>query len=70
MGSQKILIMENNIKTEKLAQEEKMLEETYKDDFWSKKYDVTKEELKKIGKLKISDLIIKAGAKHKSFSID
>jgi hypothetical protein len=62
--------MENNIKTEKLAQEEIQLEEAYKDDFWSKKYDVTKEELKKIGNLKLSDLIIKAGAKHKSFSVE
>ncbi|MEO6849882.1 MAG: hypothetical protein ABI203_01090 [Mucilaginibacter sp.] len=62
--------MENNIKTENLAQQEELLEETYKDDFWSKKYDVTKEELKKIGKIGISALIIEAGARRKTFSLE
>ena len=62
--------MENNIQTDNQAKEEKLLEETYKDDFWSKKYDVTKEELKKIGKISLSAMIIEAGAKRKSFSLD
>jgi hypothetical protein len=62
--------MENNIQTDNQAKEEKLLEETYKDDFWSKKYDVTKEELKKIGKIGISAMIIEAGIKHKTFSLE
>lgn len=61
--------MENNRKTENQAREEKLLEETYKDEFWLKKYDVTREELKKTGKTGISSSIIEAGIKHKSFSL-
>ncbi|MGZ3753318.1 MAG: hypothetical protein ACXVB0_15215 [Mucilaginibacter sp.] len=61
--------MENSIQTKDKTREEKLLEETYKDEFWSKKYDVTMEELKKIGNIGISALIIEAGIKHKSFSL-
>jgi hypothetical protein len=61
--------MENNHKTENQVKEEKLLEETYKDEFWLKKYDVTREDLNKKGKTGMSDLIIEAGIKHKSFSI-
>jgi hypothetical protein len=62
--------MENNIKTDNQAKDEKLLEETYKDDFWSKNYDVTKDELKKTGKISLSTMIIEAGAKRKSFSLE
>ena len=62
--------MENNIKTDNQAKDEKILEETYKDDFWSKNYDVTKDELKKGGRISLSAMIIEAGAKRKSFSLE
>jgi len=61
--------MENSIKTEKLKKEEKQLQDTHKDEYWAKKYDISIEELKETANITISDIIIAAGIKHKSFSL-
>lgn len=58
--------MENRIHTEK-ENKEKLVQETHNDEYWSKKYDITVDELKETGNIDLSTLIIKAGIKRKSF---
>lgn len=59
--------MENRIHTEKEIKEEKLVQETHNDEYWSKKYDISVDELKETGNIDLSTLIIKAGIKRKSF---
>lgn len=59
--------MENRIHTEKENKKEKLVQETHNDEYWSKKYDITVDELKETGNIDLSTLIIKAGIKRKSF---
>ena len=61
--------MENNIQAEKLNKEEIQIQENHNDDYWTKKYDITIDDLKKTAHTAISDIIIAAGIKHKSFSL-
>jgi hypothetical protein len=61
--------MENSIQTEKQNLEEILLQETQQDEYWTKKYDISIEELKKTANTALSDIIIAAGIKHKSFSL-
>lgn len=60
--------MENNIKTEKQKIEERLLQDDYNDDYWSKKYNVSKDDLNKTGNIGISAKIIEASIRNKSFS--
>ena len=59
--------MENRIHTEKEIKEEKLVQETHNDEYWSKKYDISVDEVKETGNIDLSTLIIKAGIKRKSF---
>jgi hypothetical protein len=61
------MIMENRIHTEREIKEEKLVQETHNDEYWSKKYDISVDELKETGNIDLSTLIIKAGIKRKSF---
>lgn len=61
--------MESNIQTEKQKREERSIQDTYNDEYWSKKYNVSSTELKKTGKAGISARIIEASIKNKSFSL-
>lgn len=61
--------MNNSIKTEDRKKEVIEIQKNYEDDYWSKKYDVSTEELKETGNyIPLSARIIKAGIKHKSFA--
>ena len=60
--------MENNIQTEQLKREERQIQDTYKDEYWSKKYDVSADELEKTGNIGVYAKIIEAGIKNKRFS--
>ena len=59
--------MENRIHTETENNEEKLVQETHNDQYWSKKYDISAEELEQTGNIDLSTLIIKAGIKRNSF---
>jgi hypothetical protein len=61
------MIMENRIHHEVETKEEKLVQETHNDEYWTKKYDISADELKKTGNIDLSTLIIKAGFKRKSF---
>jgi hypothetical protein len=61
--------MESNILTEKEKKEERSIQDTYNDEYWSKKYNVSPTELKKTGKDGISAKIIEASIRNKSFSL-
>jgi hypothetical protein len=61
------MIMKNHIHSEKETREEKLVQENHNDDYWTKKYDISAEELKGTGNIDLSTLIIKAGIKRKSF---
>jgi len=61
--------MNNRIKTEDQKKEVIEIQKNYEDEYWSKKYDVSTEELKETGNtLALAAKIIKAGFKHKSFA--
>jgi len=60
--------MESTVQTEKQNKEEILIQENHNDEYWAKKYDISIDELKKKANVAISDLIIEAGIKHKSFS--
>jgi hypothetical protein len=59
--------MENHAQTAKPTKEEKILQDTYNDEYWAKEYDVSVDELKKTDKVSIFDKIIDASMKHSSF---
>ena len=61
------MIMKNHIHSEKEHKDEKLVQENHNDDYWTKKYDISAEELKGTGNIDLSTLIIKAGIKRKSF---
>ncbi len=61
--------MESNIQTEKQKREERSIQDTYNDEYWSKKYNISSAELKKTGNVGISAKIIEASIKNKSFSL-
>lgn len=61
--------MESNIQTEKQTREEIQIQDNHNDEYWSKKYDISIEELRKTANTAISDIIIAAGIRHKSFSV-
>ncbi len=61
--------MENNVKTEKQKKEEVQIKDIYKDEYWSKKYDVSTDQLEKTGKIGIYDKIVEASIRNKSFSL-
>ena len=60
--------MESTVQTENQNKEEILIQENHNDEYWAKKYDISIDELKKKANVAISDLIIEAGIKHKSFS--
>lgn len=61
--------MNNRIKTEDPRKAVIEIQKNYEDEYWSKKYDVSTEELKEAGNsATLSAKIIKAGFKHKSFA--
>ena len=59
--------MKNHIRNEKEQKEEKLVQENHNDEYWTKKYDISPDELKETGNIDLSTLIIKAGIKRKSF---
>ena len=61
------MIMKNHIHTEKENKEEKLVQENHNDEYWTKKYDISADELKGTGNIDLSTLIIKAGIKRKTF---
>ena len=61
--------MENSVQTEKQNREVKQLKDTHHDEYWSKKYDISIDELRKEENTAISNVIIEAGIKHKTFSL-
>jgi hypothetical protein len=62
--------MNNHIKTEDPKKAVIEIQKNHEDEYWSKKYDVSTEELKETGNniITLSAKIIKAGVKHKSFA--
>ena len=61
--------MNNSIQTEDRKKEVIEIQKNYEDDYWSKKYDVSTDELKETGNyIPLSARIIKAGIKHKVFA--
>jgi hypothetical protein len=65
----KLSAMESNNQTEKQKKEELLLQDTYNDDYWSKEYEVTKDEIKKTSTKGIFNKIVEAGIKRKAFSL-
>jgi len=61
--------MESNKQKEEQQNEELLFQETHNDDYWSKEYDVTKDELRKPGRKDILTKIVEAGIKHKTYSL-
>lgn len=61
------MIMKNHIHSEKENNKEKIVQENHNDEYWTKKYDISVDELKGTGNIDLSTLIIKAGIKRKSF---
>jgi hypothetical protein len=59
--------MENTIQTEKQNKEEIQFRDAFADEYWSKEYDISFDELKKTANIGLSDTIIAAGIKHKTF---
>lgn len=59
--------MKNHIRNEKEQKEEKLVQENHNDEYWTKKYDISADELKGTGNIDLSTLIIKAGIKRKTF---
>jgi len=61
--------MNNHIKNGDPKKEVIEIQKNYEDEYWSRKYDVSTEELKETGhNMPLSARIIKAGIKHKSFA--
>ena len=61
--------MENNIQTEQLQREEMLLQDTYNDDYWQKKYGVSKDELRSTHTIGISAKIIEANNRKKALHV-
>lgn len=61
--------MENSVQIEKQNREVKQLKDTHNDEYWSKEYDISIDELRKEENTAISNVIIEAGIKHKSFNL-
>ena len=61
------MIMKNHFRNEKEQKEEKLVQENHNDEYWTKKYDISADELKGTGNIDLSTLIIKAGIKRKTF---
>jgi hypothetical protein len=59
--------MKNHSRSEKEQKEAKLVQENHNDEYWTKKYDISADELKETGNIDLSTLIIKAGIKRKSF---
>ena len=59
--------MKNHTHSEKEQKEEKLVQENHNDEYWTKKYDISADELKGTGNIDLSTLIIKAGIKRKTF---
>lgn len=59
--------MKNHTRSEKEQKEEKLVQENHNDEYWTKKYDISADELKETGNIDLSTLIIKAGIKRKTF---
>jgi hypothetical protein len=61
--------METNVKIENQNKEISQIKANSEDEYWSKKYDVSTEQLKETGNIMgISDKILKLTTKNKSFS--
>ncbi|MDB4918904.1 hypothetical protein [Mucilaginibacter sp.] len=62
--------METNVKNKNQNREISQMKANSEDEYWSKKYDVSTEQLKETGNtIGISEKILKLTAKNKSFSI-
>jgi hypothetical protein len=60
--------METPVKTEAKKPEE-ILQETHNDEYWTKEFEVSQEDLKQMANIDISSLIVESGKKHKVFSL-
>jgi hypothetical protein len=62
--------METNVKNKNQNREISQMKANSEDEYWSKKYDVSTEQLKETGNIiGISEKILKVTTKNKSFSI-
>ncbi len=61
--------MENYSKTENQTKEVSQIQDNYNDEYWSKKYGVSADDLKKTHKVGISAKIIEANIKNKNFNV-
>lgn len=59
--------MDNTIEAEKLQEEVKKFQDAFNDDHWSKKYDISKDDLKAKVNSGISSAIIESGIRHNIF---